>query len=83
MQKIGLRMAGVMWVWFCSQGVAMAERVLAGNRVEMQDLTLNLPRKHSLMLTLTLRVGTGSMHTTHRTGCSILEVLALVEPLHL
>lgn len=42
MQKIGLRMAGVMWVWFCSQGVAMAERVLAGNRVEMQDLTLNL-----------------------------------------
>ena len=42
MQKIGLRMAGVMLVWLCSQGVAMAERVLVGNRVEMQDLTLNL-----------------------------------------
>ena len=41
MQKIGLRIAGAMWLWFCSQRVAMAERVLVGNRVEMQDLTLN------------------------------------------
>ena len=42
MRGNALRMAGVMLVWLCSQGVAMAERVLVGNRVEMQDLTLNL-----------------------------------------